>query len=134
MAPPSVACWPRRITRCTGQSGAGGTPSKLRRANISSSEFTLLGDAIWLDFVNTARGRTPSPPDLLPDEPAILRWAQAQSLHLQGERPALLEVLQLRERLTLLAEALVARIQPPGAAIDAINQYLARRQGCHQLT
>ncbi|HZB26914.1 MAG TPA: CGNR zinc finger domain-containing protein [Gemmatimonadales bacterium] len=106
----------------------------MRRANISSSEFTLLGDAIWLDFVNTARGRTPSPPDLLPDEPAILRWAQAQSLHLHGERPALLEVLQLRERLTLLAEALVTRVQPPAGAIDAINQYLARRQGCHQLT
>ena len=34
---------------------------------MSESEFTLLGDAVWLDFVNTARGRVSSPPDLLPD-------------------------------------------------------------------
>ena len=33
---------------------------------MSQSEFTLLGDALWLDFVNTARGRDPIPPDLLP--------------------------------------------------------------------
>jgi predicted RNA-binding Zn ribbon-like protein len=67
--------------------------------------------------VNTARGRTPSPPDLLPDEQAILRWAQAQRLYLDGELPGLLEVLQLRERF-----------------IAAINQYLALGHGCHQLT
>ena len=35
---------------------------------MAESEFTLLGDALWLDFVNTARGRTAPPPDLLPDE------------------------------------------------------------------
>jgi predicted RNA-binding Zn ribbon-like protein len=114
-------------------SGEGGTPSRLRRANIPSSEFTLLGDAIWLDFVNTARGRTPSPPDLLPDEQALRRWAQAQSLYLDGEGLAMLEVLQLRERLTALAEALDAGLQPPAASIAAINQHLARGQGCHQL-
>jgi predicted RNA-binding Zn ribbon-like protein len=105
-----------------------------RRDNISSSEFILLGDAIWLDFVNTARGRTLSPPDLLPDEQAILRWAQAQSLYLDGEHPVMFDVLQLRDRLTLLAEALVAGLQPPAGSIDAINQYLAQGQGCHQLT
>jgi predicted RNA-binding Zn ribbon-like protein len=93
-----------------------------------------LGDAIWLDFVNTARGRTLSPPDLLPDEQAILRWLQAQSLYFDGEGPAMLEVLQLRERLTALAEALVAGLQPPAASIEIINQYLSRGQGCHQLT
>ena len=120
--------------RCIGQSGVGGTPSKSRRANITSSEFTLLGDAIWLDFVNTARGRTASPPDLLPDEQAILRWARAQSLYLDGEHPALPDALELRDRLTQLAEALDAGLQPPAGSIAAINQYLALGQGCHQLT
>ena len=40
------------------------------------SEFLLLGDAVWLDFVNSARGRDPSPPDLLPDIAAFGRWAR----------------------------------------------------------
>lgn len=84
--------------------------------------------------MNTARGRTTSPADLLPDEQAILRWAQAQSLYLDSERPAIVEVLQFRERLTMLAEALDAGLQPPAASITAINQYLARGHGCHQLT
>jgi predicted RNA-binding Zn ribbon-like protein len=100
----------------------------------ATPEFTFLGDAIWLDFVNTARGRTPSAPDLLPDEPAILRWAQAQRLYLDGERASRLETLRLRERLTHLAEALDAGMQPPAGSIAVINQYLAQGHGCHQLT
>jgi predicted RNA-binding Zn ribbon-like protein len=94
----------------------------------------LLGDAIWLDFVNTARGRSASPPDLLPDEAAVLRWAQAQCLHSNGEPPALNDTLALRERLTALAAALDSRLQPPAGAIAAINELLAGAQGCHQLT
>jgi len=98
------------------------------------SEFTLLGDAIWLDFVNTARGRAPSPPDLLPDEAAVFRWALAQRLHLDGGSPSFAEALGFRERLTALAEALHAGLQPPGGSIAAINEQLARGDGCHQLT
>jgi predicted RNA-binding Zn ribbon-like protein len=98
------------------------------------SEFTLLGDALWLDFVNTGRGRTPSPPDLLPDEAAILRWILAQSLHANGDFPLLGDALRLRERLTLLAEALHGGLQPPAGSITAINELLARGDGCHQLT
>jgi predicted RNA-binding Zn ribbon-like protein len=93
-----------------------------------------LGDAIWLDFVNTARGRTPAPPDLLPDDAAILRWADAQSLHSSHEPPFLGEALLLRDRLTALAEALDSGLQPPACAITAINEQLAREPGCHQLT
>jgi predicted RNA-binding Zn ribbon-like protein len=84
--------------------------------------------------VNTARGRTPSPPDLLPDEAAIARWAEAQSLYLDGERPCLSDALDLRERLTALAEALNSGLQPPAGSITAINYHLAREGGCHQLT
>jgi predicted RNA-binding Zn ribbon-like protein len=97
-------------------------------------EFTLLGDALWLDFVNTGRGRGPTPPDLLPDEAALLRWSAAQSIDLNGGLPALSLVLRLRERLTLLAEALHAGLQPPAASIAAINEQLAQGGGCHQLT
>ena len=119
----------------TGRSAAGETRLKLRRAStISTSEFTFLGDAIWLDFVNTARGRSPAPPDLLADEVAILRWAQAQSLHLNGDRPQLQDALELRQRLTALAEALDAGLQPPAGSIEAINTHLSQEQGYHQLT
>lgn len=98
-------------------------------------EFTLLGDAVWLDFVNTARGRIPSPPDLLRDVAALLRWAGAQSLQpVDGEQLFLDEVLTFRERLTALAEALDSDLQPPAGSITAINQQLAGNGGAHQLT
>jgi predicted RNA-binding Zn ribbon-like protein len=100
---------------------------------LSQPEFTLLGDAIWLEFVNTARGRTSSPPDLLPDQAAVLRWASVQSLYLDGGAPLLQDALQFRERLTVLAEALHQGHQLPAASIAAINAQLARGDGCHQL-
>ena len=101
---------------------------------MSESEFTLLGDAIWLDFVNTARGRNPAPPDLLPDDAAIARWAAVQSLHFSHEPPLLDAALDLRQRLTALAEALDLGLRPPAGTIAAINQELARETGHHQLT
>jgi predicted RNA-binding Zn ribbon-like protein len=97
-------------------------------------EFPLLGDALWLDFINTARGRSSTPPDLLPDEAALLRWSAAQRIDLAGDPPPFPLVLQLRERLTALAEALHAGLQPPAASIAAINEQLAQGGGCHQLT
>ena len=97
-------------------------------------EFTLLGDAIWLDFVNTARGRTSSPPDLLPDSAGFARWARAQQLE-PGSPPALLPVIrEFRARLTAMAEALHAGTQPPPGAITAINQHLVDGAGIQQLT
>jgi predicted RNA-binding Zn ribbon-like protein len=101
---------------------------------MTEPEFTLLGDALWLDFINTARGRGPTPPDLLPDETALLRWSAAQSIDLNGGPPPLPLVRQLRERLTVLAEALHAGLQPPAGSIAAINEQLAQGGGCHQLT
>ena len=99
------------------------------------SEFTLLGDAVWLDFVNTARGRVHPPPDLLADSSALARWARAQSLD-WDERyaPSLDEALMFRERLTSLAEALHSDQQPPTGSIAAINEQLSRYSGHHQLT
>jgi predicted RNA-binding Zn ribbon-like protein len=101
---------------------------------MSQAEFTLLGDAIWLDFINTARGRTASPPDLLVDPPALIRWTRAQRLHSDGDAPPLVAALRLREALTALAEALHEGLQPPPASIAMINEQLAEEHGCHQLT
>jgi predicted RNA-binding Zn ribbon-like protein len=102
---------------------------------MSESEFTLLGDAVWLDFVNTAQGRFPSPPDLLPDAVALGRWARAQSLGwVDGNGISMDEVLRFRARLTSLAEALHADLQPPAGSITAINEQLSGNGGSHQLT
>ncbi|MEA2723390.1 MAG: hypothetical protein QOH59_1161 [Gemmatimonadales bacterium] len=102
---------------------------------ISESEFTLLGDAVWLDFVNTARGRVSSPPELLPDLAAVSRWARAQSLGgMDDNGVALAEVLGFRGRLTALAEALHRDAQPPAGSVSAINEQLSRNGGSHQLT
>lgn len=83
--------------------------------------------------MNTAKGRTPAPPDLLPDAAAVLRWAEAQSLHADGDLPALNEALRLRDGLTALAVALDLGLQPPPGSIVAINEQLSREPGCHQL-
>jgi len=102
---------------------------------MSESEFTLLGDAVWLDFVNTARGRVPSPPDLLPNTAAVGRWARAQSLDWADSNGISLdEVLRFRGRLTALAEALHSDLQPAAGSITAINEQLSRNGGSHQLT
>jgi predicted RNA-binding Zn ribbon-like protein len=102
---------------------------------MSESEFTLLGDAVWLDFVNTAQGRLASPPDLLPNAAALDRWARAQSLgSIDGNGISLDEVLKFRSRLTALAEALHADLQPPCSSITAINEQLSHSGGSHQLT
>ena len=96
-------------------------------------EFTLLGDAVWLDFVNSARGRTPNPPDLLPDAAAFARWTVTQRL-LQVDRGPPHEALrELRGRLTALAEALHAGSQPPAGSIAAINELLSGCAGSHRL-
>src|SRR4051812_41645192 len=98
------------------------------------TEFTLLGDALWLDFVNTACGRAVAPPDLLADDSALLRWATAQRLELNGGPPPVGVAVRFRERLIALAEALHSGLQPPAASIAAINEHLAVGGGHHQLT
>ena len=101
---------------------------------MSESEFTLLGDAVWLDFVNTAQGRVPSPPDLLPNVAAVGRWAGAQSLRWEEDNGiSLNDVLVFRGRLSALAEALHSDAQPPARSITAINEQLSRNGGSHQL-
>jgi predicted RNA-binding Zn ribbon-like protein len=101
---------------------------------MAHPEFTLLGDAVWLDFVNSARGRTPSPPDLIPDAAAFTRWAHAQRLIQTNGGAPYAAIARFREQLTALAEALDAGLQPPAGPIAAINAMLAGSTGSHQLT
>ncbi len=101
---------------------------------MAHPEFTFLGDAVWLDFVNSTRGREPAPPDLLPDAPAFDRWAQALHLDVNGTATPFSAVRRLRDQLTELAEALHQGLQLPAAAIEAVNEVLSRTPGNHQLT
>lgn len=100
---------------------------------MAHPEFTLLGDAVWLDFVNSARGRASNPPDLLPDSAAFARWAVAQRLLQLDGGPSHQAVRELRAALTALAEALHAGLQPPAHPIAAINELLAGCTGSHRL-
>jgi predicted RNA-binding Zn ribbon-like protein len=101
---------------------------------MSLEEFILLGDALWLDFVNSACGRTLDPPDLFPDADAYTRWAALQHLDITGDSVPFAGILQFRARLTELAAALHEGRQPPGGAVAALNEQLARSAGNHQLT
>ena len=93
--------------------------------------FILLGDAVWLDFVNTARGRQPSPPDRLPGPPAWDAWLDA--LHLPRAIEPFEEVRALRGHLTGLATALATGQPSPSASVRAINTLLSSVPGSQQL-
>ena len=95
-------------------------------------EFLLLGDALWLDFVNTAV-TPPGPQDLIPDAAAYHRWTKALKLASDGDRGRLPEILRVRDRLLALARALDAERQPPASAIQTINRILAGTEGSEQL-
>ena len=96
-------------------------------------EFILLGDACWLDFVNTVRGRAANPADRLPDPAAYHRWTRAQKLASDVEEIAFAEILAFRQQLNALADALGAGRQAPGSAVAALNAVLARQPGHEQL-
>jgi predicted RNA-binding Zn ribbon-like protein len=100
---------------------------------MADPEFTLLGDAYWLDFVNTTRGRGAPPPDLLPDPAAYHRWTKAQKLPSDVDTVPFPVILAFRRELTRLAEALRGGRQPPPSAIAAINERLAAQSGRERL-
>lgn len=101
---------------------------------MSLDAFILLGDALWLDFVNTARGRTAFPPDRLPNADAYADWCAVHHLDGAQEADAFPGVIDLRARLSELADALHSGRQAPSAAIAAINDLLGRSTGTRQLT
>ncbi len=98
---------------------------------MSDAEFLLLGDAHWLEFVNTQAG--PGRPDALPNPQAYLRWTKALRLEAPDHGAAFDEAIRFRDQLDRLARALEGRGSPPGAALDAINQRLAALPGREHL-
>jgi predicted RNA-binding Zn ribbon-like protein len=101
---------------------------------MALEEFILLGDALWLDFVNSARGRTVPPPDRLPDADAWGRWSTLQHLDRAGDPVPLAQVLEFRARLTELADALHDGRVPASRVIVALNHQLGLGAGRQQLT
>ena len=97
-------------------------------------EFILLGDAIWLDFVNTGEGRTPDAADRLSDGGAYHRWSKAEKLSSDVDTVAWPDVLDFREILRALASALGAGRQATASSVELINNILSRSEGHDQLT
>jgi predicted RNA-binding Zn ribbon-like protein len=100
---------------------------------MADPEFLLLGDAVWLDFVNTARGRRPRA-DRLPDAAAYHRWTKACKLRSDADARDFALVRRFRSRLVTLAEALAAGGPAPTACISMINSLLRTAGGRQQLT
>jgi predicted RNA-binding Zn ribbon-like protein len=98
---------------------------------MSDSEFLLLGDALWLELVNTLPG--PNRADALPDAPAWLRFTKALRLEQPENGAVFQEAIGFREKLVRLAQALEGQRNPPGAAVDAVNERLSSLPGREQL-
>ena len=101
---------------------------------MALEEFILLGDALWLDFVNSAGGRSAASPDRLPDPDAWARWSSLQHLDGAGDPVPFPQILEVRTRLTELAEAMHdGRVAPTGV-IAVLNEHLGHTAGRQQLT
>ncbi|MEP7326037.1 MAG: CGNR zinc finger domain-containing protein [Gemmatimonadota bacterium] len=96
-------------------------------------DFVILGDAIWVDFVNTARGTGPVL-DRLRSMEAWKRWIDLEKLPADQGTMELSEILEFRDRLSALAQSLARERQAPSTSIHAINGVLAHTTGYHQLT
>jgi len=96
---------------------------------MPDAEFLLLGDALWLEFVNTSSaGR-----DTLPDPGAYHRWTKAVRVESAGDAGGFAEAVVLRRRLLALADALTDRRAPPPSSIEAINRLMVALEGREQL-
>ena len=100
---------------------------------MADPEFTFLGDAVWLDFVNTGNGSDAGPGDRLPDAAAFHRWIRARKLR-DDHEPDLEAAHAFRACLRELAVALDGGRRPPTSAIAAINAVLRESTGREQLT
>jgi predicted RNA-binding Zn ribbon-like protein len=99
---------------------------------MPDAEFLLLGDALWLEFVNTVAG--PGREDALPDAQAYLHWTKAMRLASPGAAAAFEEVRRFREQLLAMARALgSSRRHPLASGIEAVNTHLASLTGREHL-
>ena len=99
---------------------------------MSDPEFLLLGDALWLEFVNTIH-TPPGPRDTLPDPGAYLRWTKAVRLEPPADRAGFTEARAFRARLLALAHALDDGRSPPPSVVEAVTTRLAALDGREQL-
>jgi predicted RNA-binding Zn ribbon-like protein len=99
---------------------------------MADAEFLLLGDALWLEFVNT-RPEVDRRPDALPDAAAYLRWTKAVRVEAPGVATGFEDALRFREQLRSLARALESSRVPPASTIEAINIRLALLEGREHL-
>ena len=99
----------------------------------AAQPFVILGDAIWVDFVNTGRGTGPVM-DRLTDHGAYLQWTRLEKLPPDDPAVPFPDILEFRERLTAMARAVSMGRQAPASAIHAINTILGQGAGYHQLT
>lgn len=83
-------------------------------------EFVFLGDALWLDLVNTAAA-----PDRLSDAAAWRRWQKAQKLGPDSPHVTLADILEFRRHLIALAVRLAAGGAPPATSVAQVNRWLA---------
>jgi predicted RNA-binding Zn ribbon-like protein len=101
---------------------------------MALEDFILLGDALWLDFVNSGRGRIAASPDRLSDADAWVRWSSLQHLDSAGDPVPFPKILEFRDRLTELAEAMHDGRAAPAGVIAVLNEHLGRTGGRQQLT
>jgi predicted RNA-binding Zn ribbon-like protein len=101
---------------------------------MTAAEFLSLGDALWLDFVNTARARGEPADDRLASAEAYARWLLAQRLDATDAEAQFADALRLRDRLLAVAEALDAGHPAPPGAVEAINEQLRAAAGHSRLT
>ncbi len=94
-------------------------------------DFVLLGDALWLDFINTACGREDDPPDLLTDPREWTRWCGL--MQLTADPASYAAALALRAQLTDIATALATSTPVPSQSLRALNQRLQDVPGRQQL-
>lgn len=99
---------------------------------MPDAEFLLLGDALWLEFINTAASPAQGP-DRLPDPAAYLRWTKAVRLEAPVSAAAFDDAIEFRGRLVGMALALEAGRSPPPSAITAVNDRLHGFVGREQL-
>ena len=85
---------------------------------MADPEFILLGDALWLDFANTAPF-LPHRHDHLPDHAAYVRWNRALKLSAESD-VAIDRVRRLRDQLLEMAQCLDAGRTPSSALTQAI--------------
>jgi predicted RNA-binding Zn ribbon-like protein len=95
-------------------------------------EFLLLGEPLWLEFVNT-RAMPPVGTDALPDPAAYLRWTKAVQIESPGDATAFQAATAFRAKLLGVAEAFTEGRTIAPSAIEALNRMLGLLEGREQL-